>query len=95
MKKLILSVFMFALIAGASVNSTANATLGATPGVVATPNLIYCITGHDIINTSAGALGSHSRWVGFKGRSRPCRMHRTRRWWSSCWLCTRCIRVLR
>ncbi|MXY49132.1 MAG: hypothetical protein F4Y38_07485 [Gemmatimonadetes bacterium] len=58
MKKLILSVFMFALIAGASVNSTANATLAETPGVVATPNLIYCLTGKDIINTSAGVLGT-------------------------------------
>ena len=47
MKKLILSVFMFALIAGASVNSSANATLAETPGVVATPNLVYCLWGHE------------------------------------------------
>ena len=58
MKKLILSVFMFAMIASASVNSTANATLAETPGVVATPNVIYCLSGHDIISTSAAVLGT-------------------------------------
>ena len=57
MKKLILSVFMFALIAGASVNSTANASLGETPGVVATPNLAYCLWGSDIALATGFALG--------------------------------------
>ncbi len=66
MKKLILSVFMFALIAGASVNSTANATLAETPGVVATPNVIYCLSGHDIISTSAGALAAIAGGWGLK-----------------------------
>ncbi len=66
MKKLILSVFMFALIAGASVNSTANATLAETPGVVATPNLIYCLSGSDIRETSAGALAAVSGGWGLK-----------------------------
>ena len=58
MKKLILSVFMFALIAGASVNSPANAPLAKTPGVVATPNLILCLSGADIRETSAAALAA-------------------------------------
>lgn len=66
MKKLILSVFMFALIAGASVNSTANATLAETSGVVATPNLILCLTGTDIISTSAGLLGTIAGGWGVK-----------------------------
>lgn len=57
MKKLILSVFMFALIAGASVNSTANATLSETPGVVATPNLAYCLWGSEDARTSGYVLG--------------------------------------
>ena len=60
MKKLILSVFMFALIAGASVNSTANAPLAETSGVVATPNLIYCLTngGTDVRGEGAAVGGS-------------------------------------
>ena len=66
MKKLILSVFMFALIAGASVNSTANATLAETPGVVATPNLIYCLANQDVRKTSAGALAAVSGGWGLK-----------------------------
>lgn len=68
MKKLILSVFMFAMIAGASVNSTANATLAETPGVVATPNLIYCLynsnaalTGGAVLGTLAG--GGTTAWL--------------------------------
>ncbi|MDE2726448.1 MAG: hypothetical protein OXI19_00395 [Gemmatimonadota bacterium] len=66
MKKLILSVFMFALIAGASVNSTANATMAENPGVVATPNLILCLTGHDVINTSSGAIAAIAGGWGLK-----------------------------
>ena len=66
MKKLILSVFMFALIAGASVNSTANAQLAETQGIVATPNLILCLTGTDIINTSAGAMAAIAGGWGLK-----------------------------
>ena len=66
MKKLILSVFMFALIAGASVNSTANATLAESPGVVATPNLIYCLASQDIRKTSAGVLGTIAGGWGIK-----------------------------
>lgn len=66
MKKLILSVFMFAMIAGASINSTANATLAETPGVVATPNVIYCLSGYDIISTSAGALAAIAGGWGLK-----------------------------
>lgn len=66
MKKLILSVFMFALIAGASVNSTANATLAETPGVVATPNLILCLSGADIRETSAAALAAVAGGWGLK-----------------------------
>ena len=60
MKKLILSVFMFALIAGASVNSTANATMAENPGVVATPNIIYCLTsgGTDVKATGAAVGGT-------------------------------------
>ena len=57
MKKLILSVFMFALIAGASVNSTANASLAETPGIVASPNLIYCLYNSDAALVSGVALG--------------------------------------
>lgn len=66
MKKLILSVFMFALIAGASVNSPANATLAKTPGVVATPNLILCLSGADIRETSAAALAAAAGGWGLK-----------------------------
>ncbi len=60
MKKLFLSVFMFALIAGASVNSTANASLAETSGVVATPHLIYCLSMEhaDVRKTSAGVGGT-------------------------------------
>lgn len=66
MKKLILSVFMFALIAGASLNSTANATLAESSGVVVTPNLIYCLSGADIRETSAGALAAVAGGWGLK-----------------------------
>ena len=60
MKKLILSVFMFALIAGASVNSTANASVSPTSGIVATPHLIYCLSREraDVRNTAAGVGGT-------------------------------------
>ena len=58
MKKLIISVFMFAMIAGASVNSTANATLAETPGVVATPNLVYCLWGHESGLVAGGVMGT-------------------------------------
>lgn len=57
MKKLILSVFMFALIAGASVNSTASAPLAETPGVVATPNLIYCLYNSNAALAAGSVLG--------------------------------------
>ena len=66
MKKLILSVFMFALIAGASVNSSASAPLTETPGVVATPNLILCLTGYDVISTSSGAIAAIAGGWGLK-----------------------------
>ena len=58
MKKLILSVFMFALIAGASVNSTASSPLAETPGIVASPNLAYCLWGSEVALTSSAVLGS-------------------------------------
>ena len=60
MKKLILSVFMFALIAGASVNSTANAPVSETSGI-AMPHLIYCLSkkqadGRNLAATAGGAV---------------------------------------
>ena len=58
MKKLILSVFIFALIAGVTVNSTANAPLAETTGIVAMPHLIYCLTSTDVKGTAAGVGGS-------------------------------------
>ena len=58
MKKLILSVFMFALIAGASVNSAANSPLAETPGIAASPNLAYCLWGSEVALTGGGVLGS-------------------------------------
>ncbi len=58
MKKLILSVFMFALIAGASVGSTANAPLAETAGIAASPNLVYCLTGSETAMTGGSVLGS-------------------------------------
>ena len=60
MKKLILSVFMFALIAGASVNSTANAPWAESSGIVAMPHLIYCLSSgdSDVRNTAAGVGAS-------------------------------------
>ena len=57
MKKLILTVFMLALIAGASFNSTANAPLAETPGIVATPNLIYCLYNSSAALAAGGVLG--------------------------------------
>ena len=57
MKKLILSVFMFALIAGASVHSTASTPMAETPGVVATPNLIYCMYSSNAALTAGAVLG--------------------------------------
>lgn len=58
MKKLILSVFMFAMIASASVNSTANATLAETPGVVATPNLVYCLYNSNAALTAGSVMAT-------------------------------------
>lgn len=58
MKKLILSVFMFALIAGASVNSTANAPVSATSSIVAMPHAIYCLTRTDMRKEAATVGGS-------------------------------------
>ena len=57
MKKLILAVFMFALIAGASVNSTANATLAETSSIAISPNLAYCLWGYEDARTSGYVLG--------------------------------------
>ncbi len=57
MKKLILSVFMFALIAGASVNSAASSPLAQTPGIVASPNLAYCLWGSQAAMVGGVALG--------------------------------------
>lgn len=54
MKKLILSVFMFALIAGASVNSTANAPVSETSDI-AMPQLVYCLTNSEAVQHAAGA----------------------------------------
>ena len=58
MKKLILSVFMFALIAGASVNSTANTPVSETSGIVAMPHAIYCLTRTDVRKEGAAVGGS-------------------------------------
>ncbi len=57
MKKLILSVFMFALIAGASVNSAASSPLAETPGIAASPNLAYCLWGSQAAMVGGVALG--------------------------------------
>ncbi len=58
MKKIILSVFMFALIAGTSVNSTANASVSESSGIVAMPHLIYCLTTADLRKEGAVVGGS-------------------------------------
>ena len=57
MKKLILSVFMFALIAGASVNSSATATVAETPVIASSPNLAYCLWGSQAGLVGGVALG--------------------------------------
>ena len=57
MKKLILSVFMSALIAGASVNSTANASLIENPVIAASPNLVYCLWGSQAALVGGVSLG--------------------------------------
>lgn len=57
MKKLILSVFMFALIAGASVNSTANAPDVVSSNMLATPNIAYCLWGSSITLNSGYVFG--------------------------------------
>jgi len=57
MKKLILSVFMFALIAGASVNSTANTPVSETSVIAASPNLVYCLYNSEAALTSGAVLG--------------------------------------
>ena len=62
MKKLILSVFMFALIAGASVNSTANAPVSETSGI-AMPHLVYCLSKSDIVLHAAGATAGTAAGV--------------------------------
>ena len=66
MKKLILSVFMFALIAGASVNSPANASVSPTSGIVATPHLIYCLTSSDVKGESTAVVGTVAGGWAFK-----------------------------
>ena len=58
MKKLILSVFMFALIAGASVNSPANASLAENPGIFTAPHLLYCLTSSDVKGESTAVVGT-------------------------------------
>lgn len=58
MKKLILSVFMFALIAGASVGSTANAPLAETAGIAASPNLAYCLWNSNAALVGGTAVGT-------------------------------------
>ena len=57
MKKFILSVFMFALIAGASVNSTANAPVSETSGI-AMPHLVYCLSKSSAALDAAGAAAT-------------------------------------
>ena len=63
MKKFFLSVFMFALIAGASVNSTANAPVSESSGI-AMPHLIYCLTKSELALSAASAGATASAAAG-------------------------------
>ncbi len=57
MKKLILSVFMFALIAGVGVTTSASAPDVESPNIVATPNIAYCLWGSSIALNSGYVFG--------------------------------------